>query len=263
MSWLVKRLSILTVGAVLLQGTAVTEESMPTGRGVYSQKLVLEDGTPLRYALSVPGDYSSLKPVPLIVALHYGGRGRSLWYGKGFLLTLVLPALRELKAIIIAPDCPTTSWEEEAADRAVLALMAHIQGHYDIDTEKILVTGFSLGGIGTWAMAARHPDIFSAAIPVSALPNPFFLERLGPIPIHIIHSTGDELFPIREVETIARDLSDRGFPVELAVIEGVSHYRTAEFVEALRETIPWINEVWAGGGPEKETVQPGRRHTDR
>ena len=59
----------------------------------------------LYYGISIPPSYQSEKPVPLVLALHYGG-DFSDYYGKSFALNLVEPGLEELEAIIISPTCP-------------------------------------------------------------------------------------------------------------------------------------------------------------
>lgn len=63
---------------------------------------VLEPGR--LYTLAIPASYTGDESVPLVLALHYGGHGAP-YFGRGVLTGLVEPALRELEAIIVAPDC--------------------------------------------------------------------------------------------------------------------------------------------------------------
>ena len=170
---------------------------------------------------------------------------RTPWYGEGYLSILVKPALRHLDAVIAAPDCPTPNgWDNPTAETAVIALMNHIKRHYKIDGTKTLLTGFSMGGIGTWYMAARHPQLFSAFIPVSAVAGPGIIEKVAEIPIYVIHSKADEVFPVKQVETMVQTLKDRGVSIQFKILRGISHYQTQAFSGALRKTIPWIKETW-------------------
>ena len=114
------------------------------------------------YALSVPSNYSSDQPRPLVLVLHPGG-ARGSYYGSVSMRQLFEPALRDWGAIIVAPDAPTRSWATELSDRAVMGLLGEIINQYSIDRTRILVTGFSLGGRGTWFFATRHSDFFTAA----------------------------------------------------------------------------------------------------
>ena len=56
-----------------------------------------------RYTLVIPAGYTGQEAVPLVVSLHYGGGGTP-FYGRGLLESLIEPALRELGAILVAPD---------------------------------------------------------------------------------------------------------------------------------------------------------------
>ena len=109
--------------------------------------------------------------MPLILALHYGGHGAP-YYGKDILTGLVEPALREVEAIIVAPDCTGDDWTDAQSEEDVIALLDHVQGAYNIDPQRILVTGYSMGGIGTWHLAARHQDRFTAALVMAGVPPP-------------------------------------------------------------------------------------------
>jgi len=214
----------------ILPKTRVSEETYSTDKGKI-----------LRYTLSVPSSYSNDKSYPLLLALHYGGEVTP-FFGKGVLTLLVEPALSELEAIIVAPDCPAGQWDNPASEAAVMSLIADVEKHYRIDRSKILVTGYSLGAIGSWYLAARHPDVFSAAIPISGKPpeNLPFVR----IPVYVIHSRADEIFPFNEVRKKVQPLIDRGGAVRFMPVDGLSHYETKRFVPYLKAALPWIREVW-------------------
>lgn len=217
---------------------------LPTTPGIYEKILALKSGLPLRYTLSIPAGFSEQQPVPLVLALHFGGTVTP-WYGKGYLITLPEPALRELGAITAAPDCPTRGWDNPTAETAVLELLDHLKNNYNIDEKRILITGFSMGGIGTWHMAARHPQIFPAAIPISSAVGLETIKTIKNIPLYVIHSRQDEVFPLKHVKAMVQLLKDNGVSIQFEIIDGVSHYNTGMFVEPLKEAVPWVKEVWA------------------
>jgi pimeloyl-ACP methyl ester carboxylesterase len=76
---------------------------------------------------------------------------------------LIQPALGELGAVIVAPDSLDGRWSTPANERAVNALLAAVEKNYVIDQKKVIVTGFSMGGQGTWYWGEKYPDRFSAA----------------------------------------------------------------------------------------------------
>jgi len=210
----------------------------------------LSDGSQIRYAVSVPSGYDGSKAVPLVLALHYGWGGDGpppQNYGEGFMRLLVEPALRELGAIIVAPDCPAPArrWSEPGSNRAVMELLDHVRSEYRIDPDRILVTGFSLGGHGSWFMASEHSDIFSAAIPMAGRAQPEWLEKIDAIPLYVIHARNDDVVPFAGAEEAVAAVKAKGVPVEFVVAEKLTHYDTARYVTYLRDAMPWIERVWA------------------
>lgn len=236
-------LPALSVFVLILGMAYATVEMNTLDYSVYEKVLTLESGESLRYTLAVPPAFSADRPYPLILALHYGGRVTP-YYGKGFLTGLVLPALHDLGAIMIAPDCPGEGWTDPASERAVLALLQAVQKDYPIDRRRILITGYSMGATGTWHYVFKHPGLFSAAVPVSGMPPKGIILKDPGAHILAIHSRDDELFPFDAVRTFIRACESQGLPVELKVVAGLSHYRFDQFVPALREAVPWAKRLW-------------------
>ena len=67
------------------------------------------------YAVSVPDGYQPSTPAPLVIVLHPGGQ-RTRYYGGEFMRRVVEPALRQLKAIMIAPDCAGRDWSDASCE---------------------------------------------------------------------------------------------------------------------------------------------------
>jgi predicted peptidase len=210
----------------------------------FQQKiLTLEDGTALRYTLYIPSSISNKKPVPLVLALHYGGTVTP-YFGRDILVYLVEPALRDLNAIIVSPDCPGGGWNNSASERAVLALLDHLIENYPIDKYKIAVTGYSMGASGTWYLISRHQQLFSAAIPISGIPREEISLEGNKTPVYVIYSQNDELVPVAKVEQFIQEWKSKGLNVRLEVISGIGHYEYSGYVRALRKTVPWIKKLW-------------------
>jgi predicted peptidase len=228
---------------------AASDTARPAGPAVAQSTehltFPLATGGQMLYALSVPTNYSAEHPVPLILALHPGGE-RPPYYGDLFLRQVAAPALSDLGAIIVAPDCPTRSWAEEGADRAVMALLAQVLNEFTIDRRRILITGFSMGGAGTWFMAARHPDLFTAAIPIAGRLGDQRVEQLGTIPTFIIHSRDDQVVPFGPADEAARTLQAMGRPVTIEALSGIGHYQMGGYVSTLWWAGQWVIDRWAG-----------------
>ena len=195
------------------------------------------------YAVSVPAGYDPATPHPLILALHPGGKQGS-YYGSLNMRQIFEPALRGLNAVVVAPDVPTRRWTSDVSDRGVMALLEQIIETYTIDRTRILVTGFSLGGRGTWFFATRHPDFFTGAIAIAGRPADDPLEALGDMPVHIIHSRADDVVPFSPAEDAARQLREAGGQVAFTALDGVSHYAMGGYVRSLRDAGDWMLEQW-------------------
>ena len=208
--------------------------------GIHEQ--VLQPGE-RRYTIAIPDGYTHQQPRALIIALHWGGPVTP-YIGKWYLLGLVAPALGELGAIIAAPDCTADHWANPSSEEVVIDLLDHLQGTYNIDTQRVLLTGYSMGGIGTWILAAHHQKRIAAALIVSAKPPTDVYHVRWDIPLYVIHSRQDEIFPLADTEAAVNQLHEKGVAIELAIVEGITHFQTEQFVEPIQAAIPWVRESW-------------------
>jgi len=228
---------------------------MFTTAGIHQTSIETESFGKLNYTLSLPAQIPTLtndasgKRFPLVVALHYGFDRSAPFpphYGRGVLEGLVGPALGELGAIIVAPDSHGNSWTDSQLTQGVLELTTWITQHYPIDAAQTLLTGFSLGGIGTWHIMSDAKAHFSAAVSVAAAPGNEVATCFPNRPLYVIHSEDDEVFPIDKVSAAVSALRERGGIVHFERIHDVKHFNVPQFVPALRNTLPWIRNVWAG-----------------
>lgn len=133
---------------------------------------------------------------PLVIYLHGGGeRGSNeehltsrhalpFFASSNSLLT---PENRQNKpAYIVAPQCQCEFYSNEWSSgggapfsisgnpsrygKALTDLIEHLKATYQIDPDRIYVTGISMGGGGSWELAARRPDLIAASVPMSGHP---------------------------------------------------------------------------------------------
>lgn len=197
----------------------------------------------IRYSVLVPDSYDNATAVPLILALHYGGQVTP-FYGAPLLTNLVAPGLTGTGAIMVAPDNRGDGWDNPQSEARIITLLDHIRATYKIDEKRILITGYSMGGIGTWYLAARNQELFSAAVPVAGRPQADSAEVEWKIPVFVIHGRKDEVLPMAPTEEVVGRLKERGVDIEMEIVEGVTHYDVAGFSESLKAVVPWIERVW-------------------
>ncbi|HEX7841570.1 MAG TPA: hypothetical protein VF469_29070 [Kofleriaceae bacterium] len=182
--------------------------------------------------------------MPLIVVLHYAGEVTP-FYGRGMIEYLAEPAFRPLHAILVAPDSLGGDWTTEQNGAAVVWLTRAVMRSYAVDSRKVALSGYSMGGIGTWFIGARNQDLFTAAIPVASQPAG---DSDWKIPLYVIHSRNDEVLPIAPIRDHVHKLEASGTRIEWRELGGLTHYQTSAYVPALREASSWLAQVWGGTG---------------
>ncbi len=235
----------LWIGSGLIAATVVAQSGRPPR--VTQTTIQLANGMTMSYAIAIPRDLQKDDPRPLVLALHPGGRAP--YYGSRFMSRTIEPALREWRAIIVAPDVPSRRWAEEESEHAVMQLIEDVMTTHAIDQSRVLVTGFSMGGRGTWYLATRHADIFTGAIPIAASRGDDSLDGLESMPVHIIHSPSDEVIPFAPAAETAEALRQQGQPVEFTAVEGAAHHNMGAYVDPLRRAATWMMKQW-DSGPE-------------
>ena len=232
-------LSLMPVGSA----AQVAGDPPVVGPGLHNLQLLRADEPSIRYAISIPGNYSPSTPVPLILALHFGVRGQDAAGAGGDVVQILIgPALAELGAIVVAPDSVQGNWSSPENEKAVNALLDMVLAHYSIDKKKVAVTGYSMGGSGSWHFAEKFPERFSAAIPVAGRPP---ASASGwRLPVLAIHSRDDQVAPFDPTEARIVELQKAGVNAKLIALTGITHYQTYRFRDALRRAVPWLREVW-------------------
>jgi predicted peptidase len=130
---------------------------------------------------------------------------------------------------IVAPHCPAgRGWQSEQ----LVALLDSALAALPIDPNRVVVTGLSMGGYGTWDLAIRHPERFAAAVPIcgGGLPQQarFHDERLMAalrrLPIRAFHGADDSVVRPSESEHVLAWLRTLGCrDVRLTIYPGIGH----------------------------------------
>lgn len=182
------------------------------------------------YIAYTPLDYASdtLKRWPVILYLHGGSdRGRDLkkLYSQG--IPDQLYRGREFPFIIIAPQCSdhlrwsTDDWFE--------GLYAEILAKFRMDPDRVYLTGMSLGGSGTWYLAARYPERFAAIAPISGFTSHLsfidnHIDNLSHIPIWAFHGRMDLVVPFEETERIISKLEKKNTHIRFTAEPLAGHW---------------------------------------
>jgi predicted peptidase len=152
------------------------------------------------------------------------------------------PGLAQLGAIIVAPDSVRGNWSTPDNEKAVNALLDMVFANYAIDKKKVAVTGYSMGGTGSWSFGEKFPQRFSAIIPIAGVPPE---SAAGwRLPVFAIHSRDDQVAPFGPTQARIAELQKSGVNAKLVLLTGISHYETDRFQGALQQAVPWLREIW-------------------
>jgi predicted peptidase len=198
------------------------------------------DAPEVRYTLALPQEFTNSHSNALVISLHYGGPV-SPWYGRALLENVVEPALRPLGAVMVAPDCSQRAWLD--CEDALQRVVTHVQHKYATNSSCVFLTGYSKGGIGTWALAAKQPSRYTAAIVMAArAPDDAILAQWR-LPVRVIHGANDQLFPVQAASDSVARLRSLGVDGEIEVLEDATHYDTHRFTEALSKQLGWLQQI--------------------
>lgn len=145
------------------------------------QTFTASDGGEVPYLLYLPQDYAPDQAArPLMLFLH--GRGES----QGPLTTVakwgppqLVAAGQEFPFILVSPQCPTSdNWSSPTQQARLWELLTAVSQRFKADPQQIYLTGLSMGGSGSWRMAADHPQHFAAVVPICGRGLPADAEKL-------------------------------------------------------------------------------------
>ena len=187
------------------------------------QAKTLERSVPvkLQYWLQLPPDYETQEQWPVLLFLHGAGeRGEDLDRVKVHGPPKLIANGRTMPFIVVAPQCPTGRWWEPFE---LAALLDDIEQQYKVDKKRIYVTGLSMGGFGTWALAAYQPNRFAAIAPICGGGEPFMTRLYAHVPTWAFHGDQDNVVPLERSERMVEALKRAGGDVKFTVYPGVGH----------------------------------------
>jgi predicted peptidase len=202
------------------------------------------DGREAKYVLFVPHDYDAKgdKTCPVILFLHgagetQGGSKQPVEVGIG---TAIKRREKTFPFITIFPQSQKRTWRAGSADAdRALAILAEVQKEYRTDPRRLYLTGLSMGGFGTWSVAAASPGRWAAIAPICGGGDPLSAEVLRDVPCWCFHGGADPTVPVARSRDMVRALWQAGGHPNYTEYPGVGHnswdkaYATADLYEWL------------------------------
>ena len=246
---------------LLILGAVSATARVETG---FLDRTVSVSGSSYRYQVYVPANFRSKKSWPIILFLHGAGeRGsdglRQTDVGIGHAIRL---EASRFAFIVVLPQCGQGKiWgEPDMQAQALAALDASIKEFHG-DRKHIYLSGISMGGFGTWELAARNPGRFAAIVPicsgverhkdwpqlrVTLSDDPkitdLFAEvarRIGKTPVWMFHGDADPSVPVEQSRRMAEALKAAGADFKYTEYPGVEH-NSWDKAYAEPDLVPWL-----------------------
>lgn len=220
------------LAAAWLPTSAFADEPAQT-----SQRLEAEAKVELNYLLYLPKGYDDQESWPLVLFLHGAGeRGNDLELVKKHGPPKLIGEGKDFPFIVVSPQCRKDVWWEPIE---LTALLDEVNKKHKVDKDRIYVTGLSMGGFGTWRLAAHTPDRFAAIAPICGGGETYWARRFPHLPTWAFHGAKDHGVPLQRSEEMIEAMKAAGGNPKLTVYPDAGHdswtetYNNPEFYQWL------------------------------
>ncbi len=216
---------ILTIVSLFALTAAFTAHAGETKTGFVNKVHKGSDGD-AKYVVFVPADYKGDKEFPVILFLH--GSGSTGDDGKAQVKGGLAKAIRDKKEkfpfIAVFPQAHTKGWQANGASaKTALAILDEVEKNYKTDKKRVYLTGLSMGGFGTWSLAAAHPTRWAAIAPICGGGNPKAAAKIKDIPCWCFHGDADPTVSVEKSREMIKALKDAGGNPKYDEYPGVNH----------------------------------------
>lgn len=199
----------------------------------------------IRYQLFVPNNYAAQgKKLPLLLFLHGLGEcsnddlDRVKIHGPA----KIVDSTPDFPFIVVSPQCPLPAGYDPKSPGAklpddvlkvilaawkpeeLIQLVDHVEKNLNVDPDREYVTGLSMGGYGTWRLAAAYPDRFAAAVPICGGGDPEKMaEPLSHVPIWAFHGAKDTVVPISQTQQMVDAIRQHNGNVKFTTYPDAEH----------------------------------------
>jgi len=262
---------------LILATLAVAMAAEPTGEAdVFEGKLFTNAANEtLAYRLYAPANIPDKQKLPLVVFLHGNGaqgndfldsNGRP-WAAEHDVFTkdqanhpcfVLRPRCRlhQRWASVVWERGPQPQVEITQSMRLMLELIDVLERELPIDSDRIYLGGFSMGGYGTWDAITRQPSRFAAAFPISGGGDPTKVAAVSHLPIWAFHGDADTVVPPLGSTAMVKALTAAGGSAKLTIGPGISHVTMLSVALATPGLGEWLFAQRSAA--KRDAAAPGR-----
>jgi predicted peptidase len=174
------------------------------------------------YLVYLPKNYGKGQKAPLLVFLHGSGEcgtdfKKLKWRGPAQFYSVD----QEMPFVMVYPLCPSEveMWQVESLN----LMLDEVLKKYEVDEERIYLTGLSMGAYGVWTWACHDPQRFAAIAPLAGEGNDDLAPRLKHVPVWAFHGALDPAVSLAEEERMVKAVQRAGGNAKLTVYVDGKH----------------------------------------
>ena len=192
-------------------------------------------GESIPYAVFVPSSYDNSQPAPLIVSLHGLGRSHDWLMGYHGLLDqaeangyIVVTPLGYIRRGWYGSRELDDMQDAQRSEQDVMNVLQLMHDEFSVDSNRIYLWGHSMGGAGTYHIAAKYPDIFAglgvaAPAPEADAPMNNILNNIKHLPIFVLQGDEDAAVPVERTRAWVAKMQELGMQHVYVEIPGGDH----------------------------------------
>jgi pimeloyl-ACP methyl ester carboxylesterase len=201
----------------------------------------------VNYWVQLPPEYDPHRHYPIIVTLNGSGTSPlqqiDWWAGAAPAKGQRLGQATRHGYIVLAVEWlrpHQRSYNFSAREHyAVLAALRDAQRRFSIDTDRVFLSGHSIGGDAAWDLALAHPDLWAGVIPVVAVADQYcahYWQNATYVPMYVVAGEMDGDKMIRNARELDRYMQ-RGFDTTVAEFQGRGH---EHFYDEIQHLFDWM-----------------------
>jgi pimeloyl-ACP methyl ester carboxylesterase len=188
------------------------------------------DGKLIPYRVYVPQSYDGASSRPLVVMLH-GALGDERYYFSGLFDPAVIKGEAERRGFILVGVNGRGRFGgyRGLAVEDTYEVIKSVSRDYKIDASRVYLTGHSMGGYGSWLVAAEKPEVFAALAPVSGGPPAQgealagLLQKVKDMPALVAHGARDGIVMPERSRDIVSAAQKAGMKVTYVEVPEADH----------------------------------------
>jgi predicted peptidase len=247
---LVVRSFLLMVFAMSLSTASAADKKVGT---FLTKQFKNTDDTMSPYVVFVPHGHDKSKPTPILLFLHGAGETKGTKGGMMPVEQGLAPHIKRMEEkgkpfpfLVVIPQAEAVKtqvpgrWHPENPDgKRALAMLDEVSKEYNADAKKTYLTGLSMGGFGTWAIAAKYPERWAAIAPICGGGEAAWAEKLKDLPCWCFHGAEDRVVPAKLSRDMIEAIKTAGGKPRYSELPFVGH-NSWDAAYAHEELFTWL-----------------------